>query len=224
MVGDVQVEEVKRLAEKWFASIPMRKLEKKELPIEPEQKAHKEMHAEGKVPMTAIYNMFHIPGHRERAYYVADILTDILSNGKGSLLYEHMVKQRQVSPGISAFTWGMHDPGAMSIDGRVSPGVSVETYEAVLHEVLASLQDLSQDDLSRIQSKLKASFILQKTSLLNKAIELAVSDTLGDPQLINRTPEIYDSIGLEEVKAAARDYLRPENCTTLYYHPNEASA
>ncbi|MEM6632556.1 MAG: pitrilysin family protein [Bacteroidota bacterium] len=224
VVGDVNLEEVKTLTEKWFGPIPSRTLSKKELPQEPSQLAHKKIESVGSVPLTAVYNMYHIPAHRDRAYYVADILTDILSNGKGSLLYEHMVKQQKVSPGVSAFTWGMHDPGAMSIDGKVSSDTTIEAYETSLHEVLDSLQDLSQDDLSRIQSKLKASFILQKTSFLNKAIELAVSDALGDPKLINRIPEIYESISLEEVKSAAKEFLAKENCTTLYYHPHAKTA
>lgn len=224
VAGDVSLREVQDLAEKWFGPIPSRDVPVASLPQEPPQEARKIERCEGNVPLLGVYNMFHIPGHTERDYYIADILTDILSNGKGSLLYEHMVKRRKVSPGVSAFTWGMHDPGSLSIDGKVSPGTSIDQYEKALRGVIDQLQDLSEQDLERIKTKLKAGFILQKTSFLNKAIELAVSDSLGNPDLINQTPEIYDGITLQEVKQAAQTYLALENCTTLYYHPLNGSS
>ena len=224
VVGDVTLDKVKRLAEKWFSPIPSRSLQKHPLPQDSPQAEQKKLTHSGNVPLTAIYNMFHIPGHTQREYYIADILTDILSNGRGSLLYEFMVKRNKVSPGVSAFTWGMYDPGALSIDGKLSPDASIDQYEGALREVIDKLQELQEEDLKRIQTKLKASFVLQKTSLLNKAVELAVSDSLGNPDLINQTPDIYDSISLEEVKRAAREYLAPENCTTLYYHPQHGAS
>ena len=219
VTGDVSLNEVQDLAEKWFGPIPSRDVPKQTLPQEDPQKTQKITRCEGNVPLLGIYNMFHIPGHTERDYYIADILTDILSNGKGSLLYEHMVKRHKVSPGVSAFTWGMYDPGSLSIDGKVSPGTSIDQYETALRGVIDHLQDLEEQDLERVKTKLKAAFVLQKTAFLNKAIELAVSDSLGNPDLINQTPEIYEGITLSEVKQAAQTYLALENCTTLYYHP-----
>jgi len=223
IAGDVSTEQVRPLVEKWFGDIPRRDLKKHPLPQEPRQKAHKELTTKGSVPLTAVYNMYHIPAHTEKGYYIADIITDILANGKGSLLYEHMVKRNQVSPTVNAFTWGMHDPGALSIDGRVSQGVSITAYRQALAEVIDQLQNLSAEDLKRVQTKLDATFTLQKTSLLNKAMELAISDSLGDPELINRTPQIYHEITLDEVKQAASELLAPENCSTLYYLPHGES-
>jgi len=220
VVGDVNTATVADLAQKWFGPIEKRSLKKHPIPQEELQKAPKYLSVEGSVPLTAVYKMFHIPAHTERAYYIADIITDILANGKSSLLYQTLVKEQQVSPSVTAFSWGMHDPGALSIEGKIAQGRTVEEFELALDEVFERLEQLTEEDLQRIKNKLSASFILQKTNMLNKAIDFAMSDTLGNPDLINQTPAIYQSIKLEEVKEAAKIYLHPNNSSTLYYYPH----
>jgi predicted Zn-dependent peptidase len=221
LAGDVDPQHMRALAEKWFGSIPARTLKKHPLPQEPAQQAARSMTVHGAVPFPAVYKMYHIPAHTERGYYVADILTDLLSNGKSSILHQHMVLDRQVSPGVSAFSWGMYDPGIISIDGQVSDGHSIEAYEAALQESFERLMALTGPELDRIKGKLEAMFIMQQTTILNKAMNLAMSDSLGDIELANTTPEIYQSITLDEVRDMAARILAPHNCSTLYYLPGE---
>lgn len=217
--GDVNTAEVVALAKKWFGDIPARTLQKHTLPEEPVQNEARSMTHHADVPFPAVYKMYHIPAYTDEEYYVADILTDLLSNGKSGILFQHMVKDTQVASQASAFSWGLHDPGAVSIDGRIAPGKSIEDYEKALSESLDKLVKLSHEDLERIKSKLEATFILQKTTILNKAMGLAISDALGDANLINTTPGIYRNITLDQVREAAEKYLKPENCSTLYYLP-----
>lgn len=221
VAGDANVEKVRELAEKWFGPIPRRELKKHEIPTEPAQTQPREMTLRGKVPFPAVYKMYHIPAHDERDYYLADILTDLLSNGKSALLFQRLVKEKQVAQQASAFTWGMHHPGVLSIDARLAEGVTPAAYEAKLKEALELLQQLTEEDLERIKGKLAATFVLQKATMLGKAVSLAQYDAIGDPDLINQVPDIYHSITLEEVKAGARKYLDPNNCSTLYYLPDE---
>lgn len=219
VAGDVEMEEVKQLAHKWFGDIPRRALKKHDIPQEPVQQEARQMTHTGDVPTPAVYKMYHVPGHSDRNYYITDIISDLLSNGKSSLLFQHMVKEKQVSPGASAFSWGLHHPGILSIDGQVADGVAIDAYETALSETISQLQDLNEADLNRIKRKLEATFVMQKTTILNKAMGLAMADSIGDPDLINTTPAIYESITLDEVKEAAATFLAPENCSTLYYLP-----
>ncbi len=221
VAGDVEPDKVIQLAQKWFGAIPRRNLKKHALPQEPTQKEARSMTVYGEVPFEAVYKMYHVPAHSDRKYYITDIITDLLSNGKSSRLFQQMVIQKQVTPQVNAFSWGMHHPGAISIDGRVAQTKTIDIYEEALQEALDSLQALTEDELNRIKNKLEATFVMQKTTILNKAMGLAMCDSLGDIDLINKTPEIYHSIGLGEVKEAATTYLAPENCSTLYYLPKE---
>ena len=219
VAGDVSLAQVQDLAQKWFGDIPRRELKKRPLPVEPPQTQARYETVHGPVPYPAVYKMYHIPSHRDREYYIADLLTDLLSNGQSSLLHQELVRKTQLSPNASAFSWGLHDPGILSIDATLAPGKTPEAYEAALQDVLEQLLTVDEAALNRIKGKLEATFILQKTTILNKAIGLAMSDALGDANLINTTPEMYRAISLEEVHAAARTYLAPENSSTLYYLP-----
>ena len=220
VVGDVKPAQVRALAEKWFGEIPKRSLKKHPITQEPVQTSPRHKVVHGNVPFPAVYKMFHIPAYIEEAYYVADLLTDLLTNGNGSILHQQIVKEKQLSHSVSAFSWGMHDPGAISIDAKITEGCSTDTYESALEEALHMLQELTEEDLERMKGKLLAGFVMQKTTFLNKAVGIAFSDALGDVNLINTTPDIYRSITLDQVKSAAAAYLAPENCSTLYYLPD----
>lgn len=224
VAGDIKVEETKRLIEKWFGDIPRRELKKHSLPQEPVQTAARRKVVSGNVPTTGVFKMFHIPARAERGYYIADLLTDLLSNGKSGLLFQQLVKGKQVASQANAFMWGMYHPGALSIDAHLADGVSVETYEAALRECLVSLQHLGEDDVQRMKNRLEATFTLQNTTLLNKAMSFAIADAIGDPNLVNTTAAIYQSITLEEVREAAKAFLGEENSSTLVYLPNPKPA
>lgn len=219
VAGDFQPEEVKRLAEKWFGDIPRRTLKKHALPIEPKQTAARYMTKEADVPNIGVYKMFHIPAYNSREYFLTDIITDILSNGKSAWLYQSLVIEKQICNNANAFTWGMADPGILSINAQLANGKTIEEYEEALREQLDALQNLTEEELTRIKNKLQSAFLIGNVNLLNKAMGLAFSDFVGDIDLINRTPEIYQSFTLEEVKAAAATYLAQENSSTLYYMP-----
>lgn len=224
VAGDVNPDEVKRLAEKWFGPIPSRALRKHDLPTEPKQTEPRTMTVHGKVPFPAVYKMYHIPANGTPEYYVADLLTDLLSNGRSGILYQEMVKKHRISPNVSAFVWGHHHPGMASIDGKVAQGHTVEAYEKALAESLAKLQDVTEADLTRVKGKVAASFVMQKTNLLNKAIAMAIYDVIGDPNLVNTLPDIYEQITLNQVYEAAATYFDPNNCSTLYYLPETVVA
>lgn len=219
VAGDVKKEKVMKLAEKWFGSIPRRTLKKHPIPQEPPQTEARFMEVKRNVPHTGIYKMFHVPAHTERAYYVTDIITDILSSGKSGKLFQSLVIEQQIASSVSAFSWGMADPGIVSINAQLSEGKSTEEYEKALRESLNQLQNLQQDDLDIIKNKLQSAFLMEKLYVLNKAMGIAFGDFLGDAELINKTPEIYASITLKEVKEVAEKYFQESNSSTLYYLP-----
>ena len=221
VAGDVRRAEVERLAEKWFGNIPERPLKKNSLPAEPLQSEAKRKEVTGNVPFPAVYKMFHIPAYGERDYFTLDLISDLLSNGKGAWLYEDLIKKHKVATSVSAFVWGHLDPGAFSINGYVSENASTEEYESQLRNCLDRLAHLPEQELTRVKNKVEASFILQKTQLLEKAMAFAYSDAAGDLSLVNKVPEIYRSITVEDIYRVTQHYLQEKNCSTLLYIPQK---
>jgi predicted Zn-dependent peptidase len=130
-----------------------------------------------------------------------------------------MVKEKQVASGIRAFSWGAHDPGMISIDGTVARGKTVEEYEAALAEALADLSNLEDQELNRIKNSIETQYVLERTGVLNRAMILAMSDVLGNPEFANTSLEQYLKLTAADIRAAATEFLAPTNCSTLYYLP-----
>lgn len=219
VAGNVTVPQVRALAEKWFGPIPRRTLKLKPLPVEPPQTEARQKTVYRDVPFPAVYKMFHIPAKTADGYFAADMITDILSGGKAGHLYQHMVKDKQVASSVRAFSWGAHHPGIVSIDGTVARGKTVEEYEEALAEVLEALLDISGEELQRVKNSIESQYVMERLTLLNKAMILAMCDALGDPEIANRSVERYLAVTREEIIESARKHLAPGNCSTLYYLP-----
>ena len=217
--GDVTLNEVERLAKKWFGPIPHRELKHKALPVEPPQTAPRSLTMRREVPFPAVYKMYHIPAKTDSEYFVADFLTDLLSGGKASRLYQTLVKDKNLATSVHAFSWGAHDPGIISVDATLAKGVSPETYEDALTEIFEDLQNVEDDEVQRMKNAIETHFVMDRQTVLNRVISLALCDALGDPNLANTSLKAYLKITTEDVKAAAQKILSPNNCSTLYYLP-----
>ena len=81
VAGNVTVEKVKELAEKWFGGIPAgEKYERNILP-EPAQNEERRQTVKADVPLDAFYKCWHIYTRLDNRYYIADLLSEILSGG-----------------------------------------------------------------------------------------------------------------------------------------------
>lgn len=220
VAGGVKKDEVKRLAEKWFGPIPRRNVPEKNYPKETPQSEKREETVRKNVPAAAIYRAYRIPGRTNKAYYAADMITDLLSHGKSSRLYQRLVREQKLASRASAYSWGLFDEGAISIEARLAPGVTTEQFDAALDELLAELPaTLEAEELERMQNKIEALETFEKAANLNRALHLAIFDYLGDPDLVNTSHQHYRKLTTDDMNAAFAQYLRPENSSTLYYLP-----
>src|SRR5688572_3737649 len=119
VAGHVTVDQVKQLAEKWFGPIKPGKKSGRKLPNEPAQQAKRVQTVEAKVPANALYKSYHMPGRFHEDYYAADLLSDVLSRGHSSRMYNQLVKEKEIFTSISSFVMGTIDPGQLVISGRV---------------------------------------------------------------------------------------------------------
>lgn len=223
VAGNVTVDQVRRLAEKWFGPIPKRTLKHRPLPVEPIQTSARKKTVHRKVPFPAVYKMYHIPSKTSKDYFAADMITDILSAGKAGHLYQALVKEKQVVTNVRAFSWGAHDPGMVSIDGTLAEGRTPEEYEAALEEVLEGLLKIDDKEISRVKNSIESHYTMERTTLLNKAMTLAMSDSLGDLELANSSLDHYLAITRDDIIKASQKYFSPQNCSTLYYLPENGN-
>ncbi len=219
VAGDVETEQIRQLAEKWFGPIPRRNTRIEPLPVEPEQKVAQFLELKRNEPLNAIYKGFHMDGRLGPKYHTADLISDILSNGESSRLNQILVKQQKTFTNINAYVTGEIDPGMLIVEGKLSDGVSFEQGEESIGSVLESLwkEPISEKELTKVKNNIEVKKIVSEVNVLNKAMNLAYCEMLGDANIINTDIEHYQAVTATDIASTAQQIFRKNNCSTIHY-------
>lgn len=219
LAGGISPKEARRLCEKWFGPIPSINVADKVLPQEPKQVEHRFMETAADVPSKALYKTFHMPGRSDKKYHTSDLLSDLLGRGKSSPLYRQLVNNNPMFHSISAYVVGSADPGLLVIEGKLKDETSFEAAEEGVTKVIQSIQngEVSDESVARIKSQAESSIAFGEVELLNRAIGLAYSAFLGDPNLINKDLEAVQSVSKKDLLDLSQEILKESNTTTLHY-------
>jgi len=218
VAGNVKVDHVKKLAEKYFAPIPAGKKPIRKLPQEPLQQKKRILSVEAKVPANALYKTWHMSGRFNNDYYASDFISDMLSRGQSSRLYQHLVKEKEIFTSISSFVMGTVDPGLMVVSGRVKEGISLQDAEGELEHVIEDFKNtVSEQELEKVKNQAAATLAFGEVEVLNRAMNLAFASLSGDAGLVNRESSIIESVKLEDVQKIAKEIIREDNSSVMYY-------
>ena len=219
VAGNVQLEEVKRLAEKWFGPIESGTPYKRNLPQEPAQQEDRYLDVNADVPVDALYMAWHMCDRLDPRYFATDLLTDILGGGASSRLHQKLVKERQLFAGISCYHLGTLDPGLVVIDGKLVSGVTMEMAEAAIREEVTRIveQPVSDRELKAVINKTESMIAFEDMSVLNRANSLAFYELLGDASLINKELEKYQAVTAGDIQKVAGEIFHAGNCNILRY-------
>ncbi len=219
VVGNATVDEVRELCLKWFEPIPSGKTYNRNLPQEPQQTARRNLTVSKEVPYDMILKAFHCGGRMDKDYYATDLISDVLSNGNSSRLYNNLVKEKKIFSEIDAYITGEIDAGLFVFCGKPVKGISIETAEAAIAEEINRMKNqlVSTEELDKSKTKLEATIEFSNVNILNRAIKLAASELLGDIDLANNEIYKYMAVSPQEMQQVARKIFTEENTSTLYY-------
>jgi len=221
--GDVHYEEVKSLVQKWFGDIDPGQKYNRQLPQEPIQKELRRETAFAPVPLDALYMAFHGPARLEDGYFAMDLLSDILSRGSSSRLYRRLVKEEQLFSELNAYVMGSIDNNLFVIEGKPSEGISLEEAERAVWGELDLLKKelVSNTELEKVKNKIESTNVFAELSILDKAMNLAFHELLGDADGINTEVSKYLAVTAQEVQAQAQAIFNSENASVLMYKAQE---
>lgn len=219
VAGNVTVDQVKKLSEKWFGPIPAGSPVKRNLPMEPKQTAKRIETVEAKVPANAIYKTYHMPGRFDVDFYAADLFSDVLSRGHSSRLYQQLVDEKELFTSISSFTTSTIDPGQIVISGRLKGGVGFEQAEAEIDRVVKEVLTTgpTNEELEKVKNQAEATLEFGEVELMSRATNLAFAALSGDATLVNREAEMIRDVTHADVVRVANEIVKEENSSVLYY-------
>ncbi len=223
VVGNVTEEEVRRLCEKWFSPIPGGEPYQRNIPREPRQTERRNLSVSRDVPFDMLFKAFHMCSRMDKDYYASDMLSDVLSNGNSSRLYNNLVKEKKIFSEIDAYITGDIEEGLFVFSGKPVEGISVETAEAAIDHEIEEIkhQLVSDEEMDKIKNKTEASIEFSNVSILNRALKLAANELLGDIELVNTEADKYRAVTAADIQRVANQILVDTNASVLYYLSNQ---
>lgn len=222
IAGDITEEKALELTNIWFGPIPEKDQPVEEVEQEPVQTAAKHLEIRANVPADALYKVYHMPGRIGKPYHSADLLSDLLGRGKSSILHQELVKKKPMFSSLSAYVTGSLDPGLFVISGKLLPGVSIEEGDTAVKAVLSSIfEGVDEKEVEKIKNQAESTTVFAEVDLLNRAMGLAYASFLGDIDLINTELDLIKSVTTDDILESAKNILKEENSTTLYYLADE---
>lgn len=219
VAGSVNTAKVIDLAEKWFGSIPSGIKYNRNLPVEPKQTAARRLEVKANVPLNALYKTWHMYPRLDQRYYTADLITEVLSGGGSSRLYQALVKEKKLFSSIDCSHFGSTDAGLVSIEGKLAKGVSLEEAEEAVDLEINTLKAslIEEKELQKVKNKTESMIAFEDMGLMSRANSLAIYELLGDAGLMNTELDKYHQVTTEDILNESRIIFDENNSNTLYY-------
>ena len=219
VAGNVTVEKVKELAEKWFADIPAGEKYVRKLPQEPAQTEARKLEVKAEVPLDAFYKCWHIYPRNDKRYYIADLITEVLSGGGSSRLFQSLVKEKKMFSAVECYHSGSLDAGTLVIEGKLVKGIKMEDAEKAVEAELEKMrtEKVTTTELQKVKNKVESLIAFEDMSLTNRANSLAFYELLGDAEQMNHELEKYNVVTAEDILHESQVIFKAANSNTLYY-------
>ncbi len=219
ITGNIAADTAFGLAEKWFSDIPAREIIKNGIICEPLQTSDRELTVKRDVPIDTFYITWHMGSRSDKDFYATDLLSDILSGGNSSRVDERLIKGQKLFSEADVFLSGENEPGLFVATGKINEGVDFEyARKAMIDEVRKTADTLiTSQELEKVKNKVEAEQVFNEIGYLEKAMQLASYEILGDAALINEQADHYHNVTSEDIRRVASEIMRPGNCNILNY-------
>lgn len=218
VAGNMDKEKTIALTKNYFNDLKGNSLVHKTF-SEPEQTIAKEKTVYDDVPLNAVYIAFKMCDRLHPDFYVADVTSDILSNGNSSRLHQRLVKEAKAFVEIDAYITSSNDIGMFVFEGKVADGIDVQQATDLIWKEIKQIQleKVNANELQKCKNKMLTYMNFSESSLLNRAISLAYYELLGNANMINDEEKNYDAVNEDRIRQFAQTTFAKEKSNTLFY-------
>ena len=229
IAGDVNPAEAKKLAEKYFGRIPARPRPPLVDTVEPPQAGEKRvLVASPAQPFLII--AYKRPDQYSKDNAALDVLEQILSGGRTSIIYKEMVRDKKIALGAASYATypGGKYPSLFLFFVVPNSGHTVDEMEKSVYEIVDRVKKEKPDEeaLQRVKINLRAALIQKLDSNSGLAAELcAYQAGYGDWRKLFTELDEYNKVTAEDVQRVAQKYLLENTRTVAYtYTPSKEDA
>ena len=214
--GNVKLDEVKRLAQKYLEPIPGQKEPKKVHLVEPPQIGERRVLVQKEVTTPYILIGYHTPDTKHKDFYALDILNSVLSSGNTSRLYSALVDKKQLATQIFSDFSESFDPNLFQLYSVAANGVKEADLENAIYIEIEKLKKdgITAQELQKVKNQKLMQFYSQIETINGKSNNLGTYELFfGDYKKMFNAPAEYEKVTAEDVKRVANEYFKKSNRT-----------
>ena len=233
ILGDVSVSDGFALAEKYFGNIPAGPAPQFADPAEPEQTEERRgdvVEPFGTLPAMAIGYV--MPPRRTPEWYAMALLDQALHGGRAGRVHRALVLEKQLAveaDGGVDDLFGYNGPAQMTTRIFHKPEISGDATLTAFDTVIREVQEkgIAPDELAQIKIKWRSDYFatleggrgghMPKFGLMHLLACFTLFD--GQPQLVNTILDGFLAVTTEQIQAAARKFLLPQNRAIVFRKP-----
>ncbi len=225
VVGDVDVDEVKKMVEKHFAGIPAQPVPPRPDLTEPPQTKEKRVSQTDKLAnLPALVTGYHIPAQNSPDFPAMALLVQILQGDDSSRWYQRLVKEKELTldltGGLNYFgnEFDYNGPMIMTTRTTYKPGHTADEILAQMDAVIADVaaRGVTEKELADAKVRYRSNFYSQLESSFGKTHLLSsLALFRDDPSQINSLLTPFQDVTAAQVKADAAKYLVSTNRTVI---------
>jgi zinc protease len=216
IVGDVTLEGVKELTQKYFAPIPAHDPPRPVHTTEPEQLGEKRLWVKKDVTSPTLMIAYHTPETKSEDYYAMELLNAILAEGRSSRLYRALIDEKQLAVEVFTYYPLAFDPNLLYIFAVCSKDVHEEELEAAIYEEIDRIaQDgITELELQKVKNRKLVDFYREMETINGKANTIGTYELFfEDFRKLFSVPEDYRSVTVVDIKQVTAKYLKKSNRT-----------
>ncbi|HTH93836.1 MAG TPA: pitrilysin family protein [Rhodocyclaceae bacterium] len=227
IVGDVNKDDVFKLAQKYFGSIPSHALPVEKPQVEPPQLGIRRVTVKVPASLPYILMEWKVPKlkdvNKDVDPYALQVLSAVLDGHDAARLSKDLVRGQRIAQSAGA----EYDPvvrgeAMFLMDGQPADGHTVAELEAALKGEIRQIQDqgVSAEELGRVKVQLIASQVYKRDSMMAQAMEIGGIESAGlgwrdIDTLLAKLKEVTP----EQVQAVARKYFSDDTLTVGVLDP-----
>ncbi|KAA0991669.1 M16 family metallopeptidase [Dyadobacter aurulentus] len=225
IVGDITLEQVRKMADQYMAPIPARGLPPKIRTIEPPQNGERRVTTYKDIATPNILMAYHVPETKHADYYALDLLSSLLTSGNSSRLTKSLVMDSTLATNVSSFTDQSFDPSLFVIYAIAGTHVTAPDLEkAIDNQINRVIKDgVKEEELQKVKNQKLMEFYRTLETINGKANSLGSYDVFfGDYKKMFEAPELYKKVTVEDIKRVAGKYFTDRNRTVGYLLPEKS--
>ncbi|WP_299821639.1 pitrilysin family protein [uncultured Pontibacter sp.] len=223
--GDVKPEEVVKLVEKYFGSIPAGPAVQDMKPMMAKLDKDRYVSYEDNVRFPMLRMTYPTPeaGHKDEP--ALDVLAEVLGQGKNSIFYKNFVKEQKAMQ-ASTFNSTSELAGEFGISIVTFPTNKLSDMEALVRKSIAEFEQrgINEDDLIRFKAQAESGLVNRMASVSGKVSQLASYETFrNNPNYIQEEIKRINAVTKEDVMRVYNQYIKGKHAVILSVVPKGKS-